>query len=277
MFSSLIESGSHRTDLRRRGAFLLGTFAFYAVLLAAAGVGSIYAYNVSLDDGAELEVLAIMRFSPKDARPEPERRDEPRPAASSSRAPRVATRPEISINTPYHADRIARATTKEINPRAAVVIDGTTSDPADAGGAVGPNIPGARYTGSGAADHGPKVADVGDAPPPAPTPRPAPTPERVEKKKTTTVSLGVINGKAVSKPPPVYTAIAKAARASGVVSVQIAVDEQGRVVSAQATSGHPLLRQPAVEAAYRARFTPTYLSNQPVKVTGFITYNFILQ
>jgi protein TonB len=59
--------------------------------------------------------------------------------------------------------------------------------------------------------------------------------------------------------------------------VQILVDEQGRVVSAKATSGNPLLQAAAVQAAYRARFTPTLLSGQPVKVTGSITYNFVLR
>jgi hypothetical protein len=33
----------------------------------------------------------------------------------------------------------------------------------------------------------------------------------------------------------------------------------------------------AVEAASQAKFTPTLLSGQPVKVGGLITYNFVLQ
>jgi protein TonB len=85
-----------------------------------------------------------------------------------------------------------------------------------------------------------------------------------------------LNGKAISKPEPAYPAIARTARASGQVTVQITVDESGRVVSASAVSGHPLLRQAAEGAARRARFSPTLLSGQPVKVTGVITYNFVL-
>jgi protein TonB len=61
------------------------------------------------------------------------------------------------------------------------------------------------------------------------------------------------------------------------VTVQITVDEGGRVVSASAVSGHPLLRAAAEGAARQARFSPTLLSGQPVKVTGVITYNFVLQ
>ena len=59
--------------------------------------------------------------------------------------------------------------------------------------------------------------------------------------------------------------------------MQIVVDESGKVTSAKAVSGHPLLLQAAVQAAYQARFSPTLLSGQPVKVSGIITYQFNLQ
>jgi protein TonB len=59
--------------------------------------------------------------------------------------------------------------------------------------------------------------------------------------------------------------------------VQITVDEEGRVIAVSAVSGHPLLQQSAVSAARQARFSPTLLSGQPVKVTGVVTYNFVLQ
>ena len=112
---------------------------------------------------------------------------------------------------------------------------------------------------------------MGNDEPPA---RPAPAPY-TETKKTLHTGA-VLNGKAISKPQPAYPPIAKAARASGTVTVQILVDEQGRVVSASAVSGHPLLQQAAVSAARQARFSPTLLSGQPVKVSGVITYNFVL-
>lgn len=88
---------------------------------------------------------------------------------------------------------------------------------------------------------------------------------------------GLLNGKAISKPLPSYPPDAKAARVSGIVAVEIVVDESGRVESAEAFSGPELLRDAAVEAARAARFSPTLLSGQPVKVSGKITYNFILQ
>ena len=63
----------------------------------------------------------------------------------------------------------------------------------------------------------------------------------------------------------------------GTVAVEIIVDESGKVISAKAMCGHPLLQQAAVEAAYQARFTPTLLEGKPVKVQGYITYNFVPQ
>jgi TonB family protein len=89
------------------------------------------------------------------------------------------------------------------------------------------------------------------------------------------VSGGVLNAKATSLPKPAYPKVAKAAGASGTVMVQVIVDETGKVTSATAVSGHPLLRQSAVQAAYQARFTPTMLSGKPVKVSGMISYNFV--
>lgn len=91
------------------------------------------------------------------------------------------------------------------------------------------------------------------------------------------VSGGVLNGKATYLPKPAYPAIAKAARASGTVTVQVLVDENGNVISASPLSGHPLLKQSAVQAARQAKFSPTKLSGQPVKVTGVVVYNFVAQ
>ena len=88
---------------------------------------------------------------------------------------------------------------------------------------------------------------------------------------------GVLNGKALELPKPEYPDIARAAHASGTVVVQVLIDEDGNVASAHAISGHPLLQAAAVGAAREARFAPTRLSGQPVKVTGVIQYNFVSQ
>lgn len=91
------------------------------------------------------------------------------------------------------------------------------------------------------------------------------------------IAGGVLNGKAVVLPKPAYPAIARQAHASGIVTVQVVIDEEGNVISAHAVSGHPLLQAVSVEAARNSKFSPTRLSGQPVKVTGVITYNFVAQ
>ncbi|HEX8632809.1 MAG TPA: energy transducer TonB [Pyrinomonadaceae bacterium] len=80
----------------------------------------------------------------------------------------------------------------------------------------------------------------------------------------------------LSKPAPTYPTVAVAAQASGAVEVWVAVNENGRVVSARALSGHPLLQEAAVDAAYEARFTPARLDGRTLKVSGVVTYNFVL-
>src|SRR2546425_902201 len=89
------------------------------------------------------------------------------------------------------------------------------------------------------------------------------------------ISGGVLNGKALSLPKPDYPPEARAAGASGTVAVQVTIDEAGNIIAAKAINGHPLLQQAAVNAAYGARFSPTMLMGEPVKVTGVITYNFV--
>ena len=100
----------------------------------------------------------------------------------------------------------------------------------------------------------------------APAPRPILKP----------VSGGVLNGTALSLPSPIYPEAAKRLRMAGLVTVEVVVDETGKVISAEATSGPAVLRDVAVQAALRARFSPTKLSGQPVKVSGMINYKFAL-
>jgi TonB family protein len=84
-------------------------------------------------------------------------------------------------------------------------------------------------------------------------------------------------GRALELPTPDYPAIARAAHASGQVLVQIIIDVDGTVIAAAAVSGHPLLQSASVQAARNARFDVTKVNDQPVKVTGVITYTFIAQ
>ena len=91
------------------------------------------------------------------------------------------------------------------------------------------------------------------------------------------VEGGILNAKAVSKPVPFYPPAAKAAGVSGTVVVRVVVDEAGNVASAVPVSGPEMLQDAAADAARSARFSPTRLSGEPVKVSGTVTYNFVLQ
>ena len=110
------------------------------------------------------------------------------------------------------------------------------------------------------------VVNLDAEPPPAPGPRPILKP----------VSGGVLNGTALSLPQPIYPEAAKRMRTAGMVTVEVVLDETGKVVSATATSGPSILRDAAIQAALKAKFSPTKLSGQPVKVSGVINYKFAL-
>ncbi|MBA3716049.1 MAG: TonB family protein [Pyrinomonadaceae bacterium] len=273
MFGNLIESGSRAHDLKRKGSFFLATFIFYTLLLAAAGVGSIYAYDARLEE-EQLEVLAIMRFTPPSARVEaPAPRQEPRPAINRSSVNAVTERTAISINTPVvRSGEVASHDVPEVNSRTLVVISNRNFDPQISGAPTGSF----NSHGAGSPDGAALIDLTNEAPPP---PRQVPTiqPTAASKPSKVINVSTLLNGRAISKPIPPYPQIAKITRVSGVVTVQILVDETGRVVSAHATNGPQMLRLAAVRAAYEARFSPTMLGKQPVKVSGLMTYNFVLQ
>jgi len=109
------------------------------------------------------------------------------------------------------------------------------------------------------------MVNLGDEPPPSPAPKPMKP-----------VSGGVLNGTALSLPPPAYPESAKRMKVQGIVTVEVVLDETGKVISANATDGPQMLRDAAVLAAKRARFSPTKLSGMPVKVSGVINYKFAL-
>ncbi len=115
--------------------------------------------------------------------------------------------------------------------------------------------------------------------PSTPTTKPAPTDTATEPSVVASrpLSGGVLNSKAINLPKPQYPPGARAVRASGMVTVEVLLDEAGKVISARAVDGSPFLRQAAVVAARQARFSPTILSGKPVKVAGVITYKFSLE
>ncbi|MGI8731963.1 MAG: TonB family protein [Pyrinomonadaceae bacterium] len=259
MFDNLIESGSHKQDLSRKGSFLLATIAIYAVLIVAFLVGSIW-FTVAALDTQELDLITLVAPVPVPPQQnQPEKQETAKPQKVDQN---VDVRRELiaDVSRTELVPKEISAKASDVPPvrRGVVTQVGTADSNAVAPVAVG--------SGTGMVASGPVKVDISEPPPPA-----APPPPRAP------ISGGVLNGKAISLPKPAYPAIARQAHASGTVVVQVTIDENGNVISARPVSGHPLLTAVAVSAARNARFSPTKLSGQPVKVTGVITYNFVAQ
>jgi len=161
-----------------------------------------------------------------------------------------------------NSNRPPSGTTEETNQNAN--SQATQPPPAADTNRIGSGVPPAPRNQNSAM---PRIED-------APPVRTLPSPPSVPRAP---ISGGVLNGKATYLPKPAYPPIAKAAKASGTVRVQVVVDENGNVISASPVSGHPLLQSSAVQAARQAKFSPTKLSGQPVKISGVIIYNFVAQ
>jgi len=263
MFNNLIESASHAKEFKRRGSFVLLTTITYGLLLVVGGVVSVYAYDAHLDSQSyELEITFVP-LAPEAAQPEPPK-NTIRPASNSNETPSRSVRTELisSTSDPTKMPPVIGVKASDVPPaRSDSEIGKFNADPP----APAFNGPGVR-NGTG---NTPAV-DI-DTPPPPPVATPKP-----EVPKMVKVSQGVLVSKIISLPKPNYPPLAKQMRLQGSVSIQILIDESGKVVSAKALSGHQVLVNAAEAAAMQARFSPTLLSNQPVKVSGVITYNFVL-
>jgi TonB family protein len=266
MFDKLVESTSTGAELGPRRRIFAVTLVLVTTLFATAVVASIYAADFDLGasnfDIAELLTPVTETEPPREIEPEPEQRRSNLPQSANNEIVRQVLMASTSDSTKV-PDKIST----EVNPYASTSMDKykdvrigrVDSDPGSDGGSTHGTEQGSGYRPSATDDTETKT------PPPA-----AP---KVEK-KVTTISGGVMTGKATHLPKPIYSAAAKAVGAQGTVTIQILVDESGKVVSAKAVNGNIMLRQAAVDAAFKARFDPTYLSQVPVKVTGIITYNF---
>jgi len=259
MFDNLVESSSHKDDISRKGTFILVTVAVYAVLGIAFFVAGIYWYDAILEN-QNLDLITLVAPVPVPPQQnQPEKQDTPKPTKVEQN---VDVRRELiaDVSRTELVPKEISAKASDVPPvrRGVVTQIGSANSDAAAPVAVGPG------SGTGIIS-APTRVDIAEPPPPPPAPPRAP------------ISGGVLNGKAISLPKPAYPPIARQAHASGTVVVQVTIDENGHVISARAISGHPLLQAVSVGAARGARFSPTKLSGQPVKVTGVITYNFVAQ
>jgi len=90
------------------------------------------------------------------------------------------------------------------------------------------------------------------------------------------VAVGSLASLARQRVSPSYPQIARAARVAGSVTVYLVVDEKGEVESVHRVQGPAQLQQAAIEAARRWKFNPTVVNGSPVRVSGYISFNFAL-
>ena len=266
MFDKLVESTSTGADVKPRRRIFAATLVLVATLFATAVVASIYAADYDLGasnfDIAEL-LTPVTETEPPAPEPEPQQRRSNLPQSTNNQIVRQILMASTSDPTKV-PDKISTAVNPYLSTDPSKYDRVTIGDrPSDPG--INGNAP--IGSGIGSPSYAPGSSDDGTVKEPPPPVKP---PER----KLPPKSLGVITGKASHLPKPPYPQTAKAVGAAGAVNVQVTIDESGNVISAKAVSGHVMLRQVSEEAARRAKFSPTTLSEVPVKVTGIIVYNF---
>ena len=264
MFNNLIESSSHTREFKRRGSFVLFTTATYVLFFIVAGVISIYAYDARLEEPNNIIVTMLAPVELAEG-PAPVTPNTPPPRDNGGRSSMEAVR-QVAMATVNHPNLVPEGTSAAPNknqpiPQGRYRIGDADSNPVVPGG-TGHNGSGGTEPMSGGSS---PVIEVGTPPPP------------VERTVPRVISKGPITGLAIFLPKPPYPQIARQARAHGAVNVQVLVDESGKVISARVVKGHPLLMSAAQQAAMAARFSPTRLGDQAVKVSGMITYNFVLE
>ena len=106
---------------------------------------------------------------------------------------------------------------------------------------------------------------------------PPPPPPRPRKKEPMHVGGNVQESRLLKRVDPVYPELARRARVSGIVILQVTVDEEGNVSEVRVLRGHPLLDDSAVRAVQQWKYTPTRLNGEPVPVIAMVTVIFNLK
>ena len=266
MFDKLIESNSVEADFRPRGRYFTVSSVIVGILFLTAVVVSLYAQDFELgtDNFDVAELLAPV--APEAPQPPEPRQQSPQNSSQTSNIPQVTESIARMDESPSVPDGVAvTPNTVREHPPGKYTVGPTNID--SSGPASGPE----RERGTGSADTSAETeTDVNNSS----AVKAVPPPIKVPSVPRRPVSIGVVNGNATYLPKPPYSQAAIMVGAQGEVTVQVTIDETGKVISSKAVSGHVMLRGPAEKAAWSAKFTPTLLSNVPVKVTGVIVYKF---
>jgi protein TonB len=282
MLDQLVES--RRDQKENRVGFLATTFVLVIGLLFSAMLWSLFAKDLGMGNSSlELSTL-VSPILPSEDQPQPVHKQEKSEQTNAAKNS-VPTRPENIQQikeSPIAPDKVSVVpNTQKSRPDGYFLVADKIGD-GDVQGTSFASKGGSGNTGDRSAGSGigiqpadsPSIESSRKIEPPPALKKP---PVKVaEETKQVVKSGGVVNGQAKYLPIPVYTAAARAVKASGAVNVQVLIDEAGNVVSANAVNGHPLLKGEAEKAARNAKFKPTLLSDKPVKVSGVIVYKFSL-
>lgn len=281
MLDNLVESKNNSENTARRGGYLLTTSVLVFSLFASGILWSLFAKDLNMGgDNLELSSMVAPVPMPESEPPPPEIVREVKQNTTTKTESAVVVR----------NDNIARIDETQPIPNKISNIPSQTKVRPNGNFVVNPDVP---ETNGGTVNRGdgqestnnatskivvkPREVEKTDVDLPPTIKKVEPKPEPKVEKPRPPVSGGVLNGKALSLPKPPYPAAAKAIRVSGDVNVQVTIDEKGNVISANAVSGHALLKQVSEQAARSAKFSPTMIGTQPVKVTGLIVYKFAVQ
>lgn len=260
MFDKLIESDTTGAEFKNRRSYFLVSSVVVGILFLSAVVFSIYAADISLGTD-EFELSTLIAPTIPEVVPEPPAPETPNSTSDRNTLPtREASIARMDEHQNAPTTTSVTPNTLKARPIGDYKLDKFDSDP--------PQAFGRREGVIGSRSEGVEIPEPRE-PKPVPPPPPARRSEAAKPRH-----VGVINGKATLLPKPPYPAPAIAINLSGDVNVQVTIDETGKVISAKAVSGHAFLRGAAERAAWKARFSPTYLGQSAVKVTGVIVYKF---
>lgn len=96
------------------------------------------------------------------------------------------------------------------------------------------------------------------------------------RRAETPIEVGALTQYATRTASPVYPRMARNMRMTGIVRVDVVVDERGEVVEVQNTDGPSLLKRAARDAIRKWKFKPFERDGQPVRAVGYVSFNFSL-
>ncbi len=105
---------------------------------------------------------------------------------------------------------------------------------------------------------------------------PEPEAKPAEVKNTSPLQVGSLLNFATQKANPVYPPMAKNMRMTGVVKIDLVIDENGQVAEVQNLSGPAMLQRAATDAVKKWKFKPFTRDGQATRATGFVSFNFSL-